>query len=148
MDKSTSQPASKNLTIGRIASLAEVGIDTVRFYERRGLLPTPPRTASGYRIYAPETVGRLNFIRRAKTLGFSLEEILTLLELQDTGGAKSEVKTITQRKLDHINAKIDDLTRMRDVLNTLNQDCTGNGDVGGCPIIEALSENTSEGHYE
>jgi Hg(II)-responsive transcriptional regulator len=132
---------SNKLTIGRIARLANVGIDTVRFYERRGLLPTPQRTAAGYRIYAADTVVRLNFIRRAKSLGFSLEEVSTLLELQDSGGAKSEVKTITQRKLDHINAKIDDLQRMRDVLHTLNQDCSGSGDVGGCPIIDALAND-------
>ena len=143
--------ADQKLTIGRIASQADVGIDTIRFYERRGLLPTPSRTTSGYRIYVPETVGRLNFIRRAKTVGFSLQEISTLLELQDTGGAKSEIKTITQRKLEHIDAKIDDLKRMRDVLHTLNQDCSGKGDIGGCPIIEALSEDpndTSESHHE
>jgi Hg(II)-responsive transcriptional regulator len=135
---------AEKLTIGRIAKLADVGIDTVRFYERRGLLPAPQRTASGYRIYAADTVGRLNFIRRAKGLGFSLEEITTLLDLQDNGGAKAAVKKITQRKLEQINAKIDDLIRMRDVLTELNKDCTGNGDIGGCPIIEALSDDNYE----
>jgi Hg(II)-responsive transcriptional regulator len=132
------------LTIGRIAKLADVGIDTIRFYERRGLLPAPARTASGYRIYAPDTVGRLNFIRRAKDLGFSLEEISTLLYLQDSGGAKTEIREITQRKLEHIDTKIDNLERMRAVLHDLHQQCVGSGDIDGCPIIEALADEDVE----
>jgi len=129
----------KPLTIGRVAKQADVGIDTIRFYERRGLLPTPQRTESGYRLYPPATVTRLHFIRRAKALGFSLDEIVTLLALQDTGGPKSEVKAITHRKLEQIEAKITDLARMRDVLRDLDRDCSGAGDVRGCPIIETLS---------
>ncbi len=128
------------LTIGRIARLAAVGIDTIRFYERRGLLPKPTRTPAGYRLYTTDTVDRLDFIRKAKSLGFSLEEISTLLNLQDNGGPKAEVKAITQRKLDSINDKIDDLQKMRDVLNDLNSKCSGKGDICGCPIIEALSK--------
>jgi Hg(II)-responsive transcriptional regulator len=131
--------AAKPLTIGRLAEQAEVGIDTVRFYERRGLLPEPDRTPAGYRIYAGETVARLRFIRRAKRLGFSLDEIRTLLRLQDTGGSKSEVKKLTTRKLEQINAKIEDLARMREVLAELDRECSGSGDVAGCPIIEALA---------
>jgi len=131
---------SAKLTIGRIARLAEVGVDTIRFYERRGLLPEPVRTAAGYRLYSTDTVNRLHFIRRAKALGFSLEEITTLLDLQDNGGPKAKVKAITQRKLEGINAKIDDLERMRDVLNDLNKQCSGKGDVCGCPIIDVLSD--------
>jgi len=129
----------KPLTIGRVAKQADVGIDTIRFYERRGLLPEPQRTESGYRLYPPATVTRLHFIRRAKALGFSLDEIVTLLALQDTGGPKSEVKAITHRKLEQIEAKITDLARMRDVLRDLDRDCSGAGDVRGCPIIETLS---------
>lgn len=136
--------SGKSLTIGRVARLAEVGIDTIRFYERRGLLPEPQRTESGYRLYPPETITRLHFIRRAKALGFSLDEIVTLLALQDTGGPKAEVKAITHRKLEQVEAKIADLERMRDVLRELDHDCSGTGDVGGCPIIEALSEESRE----
>lgn len=132
---------AKPLTIGRIAAQAGVGIDTIRFYERRGLLPEPSRTESGYRLYPPATISRLHFIRRAKALGFSLDEIATLLALQDAGGPKSEVKAITRRKLDQVEAKIADLERMRDVLRELDRDCTGAGDVDGCPIIEALSDD-------
>ncbi len=130
----------QSLTIGRIARLAEVGVDTIRFYERRGLLPTPQRTPSGYRLYQTDTVNRLSFIRRAKALGFSLEEISTLLDLQDSGGPKAEVKAITRRKLDAVNNKISDLVRMRDALSQLNKQCSGKGDICGCPIIEVLSD--------
>jgi len=128
------------LTIGRIAQQADVGIDTIRFYERRGLLPKPQRTSSGYRIYTSDTIRRLNFIRKAKLLGFVLEEIISLLELQDSKGAKAEVKALTRRKLEQIDTKISDLERMREVLSALEHDCEGTGDVRTCPIIEALSE--------
>ena len=80
--------ASKKLTIGRLAREAGVGIDTVRFYERRGLLPAPERTAAGYRLYDTDAAARILFIRRAKRLGFTLDEIMTLLRLQDEGGKK------------------------------------------------------------
>lgn len=130
----------KTLTIGRVAERADVGIDTIRFYERRGLLPEPQRTASGYRLYTDATIKRLDFIRRAKALGFTLEEIIALLGLQDSGGAKADVKALTKRKLGQIDAKINDLQRMRDVLSALEHDCAGTGDVRTCPIIEALSD--------
>ena len=133
----------KTLTIGRLAKQAAVGIDTVRFYERRGLLPEPSRTASGYRLYSDDTIARIRFIRRAKSLGFSLDEIGNLLELHDRGGRKSAVKQITQRKLEQINARIADLSRIRDVLRELESECSGAGDINGCPIIETLT--TSEG---
>ncbi len=127
------------LTIGRLAEQADVGIDTVRFYERRGLLPEPARTSAGYRLYQPDMITRLRFIRRAKALGFSLDEIGTLLRLQDVSGSKSEAKKLTVDKLTEIEAKITDLSRMRNVLNKLVGECSGTGDISGCPIIEALS---------
>jgi len=130
---------SGSLTIGRLAEQADVGIDTVRFYERRGLLPEPARTASGYRLYRPAMVIRLRFIRRAKALGFSLDEIATLLYLQDVGGSKSEVKKLTTHKLTEIETKLADLSKMKKVLKQLASECSGAGDVEGCPIIEALS---------
>ncbi len=129
----------KTLTIGRLARQAAVGIDTVRFYERRGLLPEPSRTAAGYRLYADDIVARLRFIRRAKSLGFSLDEIGNLLDLHDRGGQKSAVKQLTRRKLAQINAKIADLSKIRDVLRELESECSGTGDVDGCPIIDTLA---------
>jgi len=131
--------AKPPMMIGRVAKLAKVGVDTVRFYERRGLLPAAARSASGYRQYSAETIDRLRFIRRAKALGFSLEEVATLLDLQDSGGDKAAVKAITTRKLQQIEAKIADLSRMQAVLQTLHQDCSGAGDLCGCPIIDALT---------
>jgi len=133
------ETTTKAVTIGRIAKLADVGVDTIRFYEGRGLLPVPARTAAGYRLYPLATVERLLFIKRAKTLGFNLEEVAVLLELADSGGSKSAVKEITSRKLAQIDTKIADLERMRDVLSELHTDCSGKGSVGGCPIIDALS---------
>ncbi len=129
----------QTLTIGRLAKQAAVGIDTVRFYERRGLLPEPPRTAAGYRLYTNDTIARIRFIRRAKLLGFNLDEIGNLLNLHDRGGQKSAVKQLTQRKLDQIDAKIADLSKIRDVLRELASECSGTGDVNGCPIIETLA---------
>jgi Hg(II)-responsive transcriptional regulator len=132
----------KSLTIGRIAEQADVGIDTIRFYERRGLLPAPQRSASGYRLYSTDTIRRLDFIRKAKALGFTLEEIISLLGLQDSTGAKADVKALTRRKLEQIDTKIHDLERIRDVLSALEHDCKGTGDVRTCPIIEALAGAT------
>ena len=130
---------SSQLTIGRLARRAAVGIDTVRFYERRGLLPNPDRTPAGYRLYPESIVDRIRFIRRAKDLGFSLDEIESLLDLHDHGGRKSTVKELTRNKLEEIDARITDLTRIRDVLRELDRRCSGHGDVTGCPIIDALS---------
>lgn len=132
------EPA-QTLTTGRLARRAGVGIDTVRFYERRGLLPAPARTPAGYRVYGTSAVERIRFIRRAKSLGFSLDEISTLLELQDHGGRKSAVKDLARRKIDEIESRIEDLSRMRDVLRTLEADCNGRGEIAGCPIIDALA---------
>jgi len=135
---------STQLTIGRMAEQAGVGIDTVRFYERRGLLPEPRRTAAGYRLYGEDSINRIRFVRRAKRLGFTLDEIENLLKLQDQGGRKSEVKEITTRKLQQIDAKIADLSRMRTVLETLATECSGRGNVSSCPIIEAMSGEDEE----
>ena len=131
--------AAQKFTIGRLASQAGVGIDTVRFYERRGLLPSPNRTASGYRLYDEDSISRIRFVRRAKDLGFTLDEIEVLLKLQDKGGRKSEVRAITRRKLEQINAKMADLERMRGVLESLAAECNGQGNVTTCPIIEAIA---------
>ncbi|MDA1073360.1 MAG: heavy metal-responsive transcriptional regulator [Proteobacteria bacterium] len=136
MHKTTAQP----IRIGQVAQAADVGIDTIRFYERRGLLPEPPRSESGYRAYTPATITRLRFITRAKQLGFNLDEIKSLLALQKRGGQKAEVKAMTHRKLEQVEAKIEALSRMRDVLQQLDNDCSGSGDLTGCPIIESLCE--------
>lgn len=128
-------------TIGRLAKAAEVGVETIRFYEREGLLEVPERTASGYRLYPPETVDRLGFIRRAKVLGFSLAEIRELLRLAEPTGERARVKALAEHKLAQIDQRIGELQRMRGALSELTRQCSGHGPVDGCPIIEALSED-------
>jgi MerR family copper efflux transcriptional regulator len=128
----------RRLTIGKLASAAEVGVDTVRFYERAGLLKRPQRTPSGYRLYAEADAARLRFIRRAKTLGFSLDEIAELLRLNDGGGRRGAVRAVAERRLKEIEQKLAELGRMRDTLRGLVHECHGDGALAGCPIIEAV----------
>ena len=129
------------LTIGRLADAASVGVETIRFYEREGLLEIPERTPGGYRLYPPETAERLAFIRRAKALGFSLAEIRELLGLAQPEGDRARVKALTEHKLAEIDRRIEELRRMREALADLNRQCSGHGPVEGCPIIEALNED-------
>ena len=126
------------LTIGKLAREAGVGIDTVRFYERAGLLPKAQRTASGYRLYQPGDADRLRFIRRAKALGFSLDEIAELLQLNAGKGTRASVRTLAQHRLDDLNQKIAEMTAIRDALSHLIKRCSGDGPVAGCPIIEGV----------
>ena len=133
--------ATKRLTIGRLARAADVGVDTVRFYERAGLMPAATRTASGYRSYAPADVERLRFIRRAKALGFSLDEIRELLRLSEGKGGRAGVKALAERRLRDLERKIRELTVFRDTLTRYAKQCSGNGPVQGCPIIGAVLAN-------
>ncbi len=134
--------ASGRLTTGRLARLAGVGVETIRFYERRGLLEEPPRTEAGYREYAPETVRRLRFIRRAKELGFTLREIGELLSLRVAPGATcADVRRRAEAKRRDIEEKIRSLEQMNAALAKLSQACRGRGPVGDCPILEALEDD-------
>ena len=126
------------LTIGKLAAAAGVGVDTVRFYERAGLLKKPVRTPSGYRMYAASDSARLRFVRRAKALGFSLEEVGELLRLNDGRGTRLSVRTLTERRLAQIEQRLAELQRMRKTLRHLLHDCHGDGPLAGCPIIEAV----------
>ena len=129
------------LSIGQLARACELGVETIRFYEREGLLPRPQRTPAGYRRFPLNSVQRLNFIRRAKDLGFTLSEIKELLALHDNPhGARAQVKALTESKLVQIERKILDLNRMREVLARLATECSGVGPVSGCPIIHALEQ--------
>src|SRR5437588_347355 len=130
----------KALTIGEVARRAGVGVETVRFYERQGLLDEPARKESGYRQYAADVVGRLRFIRRAKELGFSLREIKGLLALRlDPGATRADVRKQAEAKVADIDARIRDLRRMRDALLELTSACRGHGPLEGCPILAALN---------
>jgi MerR family mercuric resistance operon transcriptional regulator len=130
----------KALTIGRLAKEAGVNLETVRYYERRGLLPRPPRSESGYRLFPDETAGRLRFIRRAQELGFSLAEIRELLSLRVSRTAKrTDVRRRAEAKIADIDAKIRSLESMKKTLRNLTRVCTGCGPIAECPILESLN---------
>lgn len=135
----------QTMNIGRLAQLAQVNIDTIRYYERQQLLPPAARTASGYRQYTQEDVERLRFILRSKDLGFTLAEIGELLSL--TGARRSDmrgVKRKAEQRLDQIEQKIADLRRVRRGLKKLIDACPGKGELEACPIVAALSQDTSK----
>ena len=129
------------LSIGQVARRAGVGVETVRFYEREGLLEEPARRASGYRQYPEEVVTRLRFIKRAQQLGFSLKEISELLLLRvDAQTSCEEVKQRTEAKLAEVERKLVELHRMRQALLQVHSLCTGQGPTGRCPMLEALNQ--------
>ncbi|HZR35609.1 MAG TPA: MerR family DNA-binding protein [Nevskia sp.] len=134
--------SSTRFTIGRLAKAAGVNIDTVRFYERQGLLQPAPRTPGGYRVYGPADTRRLQFIRRAKALGFSLEDIGELLRLTEDGHDRGAVKAIAQGRVADLEQRIAELQRMRSALAHHAGHCSGRGAVQGCPIIQALLDDT------
>lgn len=129
------------LTIGLVARQAGVGVETIRFYERSGLLKEPPRNTSGYRKYSEDAVHRVMFIRRAKELGFSLKEIVDLLSLRvDADTSCADVKARAETKIAGIQDRIRELQRMRRALTKLAASCRGSGPASECPILEALDE--------
>ena len=128
-----------SLTIGRLAKEAGIHLETVRYYERQMLVPKPPRTAAGYRMYPPDAVRRLRFIRRAQELGFSLREVRELLSLQASPNATSAaVRMRAEAKIAEIEAKIRTLERMRQSLRNLAQTCDGCAPLSECPILQTL----------
>lgn len=129
----------KSLTIGNVARQSGVGVETVRFYEREGLLEQPARKQSGYRQYDPEAIARLRFIKQAKRLGFTLREIKELLALRlDPGAARAQVRQQAVAKIADIDQRIDELKRMKQALAPLIRACDGKGSVAGCPILEGI----------
>lgn len=133
---------SQKLTIGRLSKTSGVTIDSIRFYERRGLLDEPQRTESNYRVYPDEAAARLRFLKKAQSLGFTLDEIKGLLSLHDNPQAsRAEVKARTEQKITLIRSRIADLSRMLGVLEEMNEACDGEGLIAGCPILAALGED-------
>ena len=128
-----------NLGIGQLAKRAGVAIDTVRYYERNKLLAPAGRLASGYRRYGEAELKRLRFIRRAKALGFTLEDIRSLLSLSDERNV-AKVKRAAEAKLTDIERRIAELQRIRTGLRTLIAACPGHGRVEACPILNALTQ--------
>lgn len=132
------------LTIGEVAKQAHVRIETLRYYERQGLIAMPPRSSSNYRVYPAETVRRVRFIKRAQQLGFSLQEIMELLALRAAPTvACGDVRERAVTKLNDIEDKIRALQTMQAALVRLIAMCGGNGPLTDCPILEAL--NMEEG---
>ncbi len=127
------------MTRGQLAKEAGVHGETIRFYERKGLIPAPRRLASGYRQFSDETVVRIRFIKRAQDLGFSLGEILDLLSLRlDPESDRAEVKRRVDEKMSSIEGKMADLQRMKDALAGLMSCCSGEGSTRECPILEFM----------
>jgi len=136
-----------HMSIGQLAKSTRVGVDTVRFYEKHGLLPKPQRKASGYRQYGRDDARRLIFIRRAKDLGFSLADIGEFLKLRsqtaDKGARSIErVRNVAKKKLQTVEEKIAELERIRDVLKGLVTACPGNGDADHCPILRSFDNDS------
>ena len=131
----------EGLTIGKVAKLAGVNVETVRFYERKGLIERPPAKESGYRLYPESVVGRISFIKRAKELGFSLKEIQELLRLRVEPGARcSDVRARATEKIADVDRRIEELLRIKSALEKLAASCRGRGLSSECPILEALDK--------
>ena len=130
----------QKLTIGQLAKKANVNLETIRYYERRGLIPEPPRSVSGYRQYSADDLQRTRFIKRAQALGFSLKEIEELLTLRvEPGTTCGEVKARVQAKIKDVEKRIADLEHMQAALLRLSKRCTGRGPASKCPILEELN---------
>lgn len=127
------------MTIGRLAADAGVGIDTVRYYEREGLMPAPPRNQSGYRHYDAAGATRLRFIRRARELGFSLDDVRELLAVSADGGHGTQaMRERAEARLADVERRIAELRRVQRGLKKLVDACPGHGPLDACPILAAL----------
>lgn len=128
----------KPFTIGQLARAANVNVETIRYYQRLGIIDEPAKPANGYRIYPEKTIDRIHFIKRAQQLGFSLQEIAELLQLGD--GHCTDVRQRAQEKQARIDAQINDLQKLRKTLAQLIKACQSNQQDEHCPIIETLTK--------
>lgn len=129
----------ERLTIGAMAKQAHVRIETLRYYERTGLVASPPRSESNYRLYPQETVRRVQFTKRAQALGFSLKEITDLLALRATPETPcADIRTRALAKITAIEEKIRTLHAMKNALQQLVTECSGHGEITDCPILASL----------
>jgi len=130
-----------NMTIGQLASTSNTTAQTIRYYEQQELLDKPKRTESNYRVYDYDTIKRLTFIKRAKKIGFSLNDIKVLLGMADGSVRRcSEVQHFAETRLKRIRSQIDDLQSMEKTLSHLVEQCTRSNKIAECPIIETLTE--------
>jgi len=132
-----STPTPEALTIGRLARAADVGVETIRYYQDRKLLPVPPSTGA-FRYYPRHLVERIRFIKRAQELGFSLDEITELLQLEE-GADRGSIRRIATDRLEQIEHKLSDLRRMHKVLKHLVTECEHTSAELPCPIIGTLA---------
>ena len=141
---SVRQPVEK-LTISRLARLGGVNLETIRYYERQGLLAKPPRTAAGYRVFPSETARRLQFIKRTQELGFSLREIRDLLSLRmRPGTGRAQIRARAHAKIADVDQKIRSLQAIKKTLRSLTDRCDGCGPVAACPILESLDHEDAD----
>lgn len=134
----------RSLTIGKAAQEAGVGVETIRFYERQGLIAQPAK-GSGYRTYPPEVIARIRFIRQAQRIGFSLKEAQELLALRaDPQADCADVRARARHKITEVDEKISELLRVRAALEAVVASCPGQGGLGGCTILEALDDAPRE----
>ena len=139
--------AQTDMTIGDVAEVAGVGVETVRYYQRRGLVSQPGKAAGAYRRYGTGHVDRIRFIKRAQVLGFSLEEIATLLELED-GTDRRRIRRIASARLEETRRRIADLQRIERVLGHLLHDCEAHAKARRCPIIAAIADDSHDGQAQ
>lgn len=138
-NRTTRSKGADKLTIGDVAARAGVNIQTLRYYERRGILPRARRSAAGYRLYPPDTVRLIRFIKRAQELGFTLEEIEELITLRSNSSRKrDQARALAAKKMRDIDEKLARLQAMRSALYTLQEDCECGRETLVCPILEAL----------
>ena len=127
------------MRIGEVATNTRVSVETLRYYERRGLLPSPERSASGYRSYGPDTVRRVHFVRHAQQLGFTLDEIADLLGMwEDSATSCEEVAGRAAATLTRIDAKMEQLARMRGALAQYISACHARETLSDCPLLVSL----------
>ena len=138
MVRSQGAQMTNELTIGRLADEAGVNVETIRYYQRRGLMAEPDKPASGHRRYGPAAIKRVRFIKRAQVLGFTLDEVGSMLELDDAR-ACAETRELATHKLQVIEEKLADLKAMRKALMNLLRQCDTGAARSNCPIIHALA---------
>eukprot|EP01155_Anaeramoeba_flamelloides_P001370 Anaeramoba_flamelloidesa1054999_32.p2 GENE.a1054999_32~~a1054999_32.p2 ORF type:complete len:147 (+),score=18.86 a1054999_32:176-616(+) len=133
------------LKIGELARRSGLSVETLRYYERRGLIPPPDRLPSGYRVYPENTLKRLSFIKRCKSLGFTLDEALELLQLQHHPEQESAaVKQRVDERIEEIDRKISDLQQIQQALQGLSALCSGKGSTADCPILAFLEQEPAD----
>jgi MerR family mercuric resistance operon transcriptional regulator len=141
--RNTFESLKRRLTIGAFAQTAGVNVETIRYYQRKGLLPEPDKPLGSIRRYGSDDVARVRFVKSAQRLGFSLDEVAELLRLQD-GTHCNEARALAEGKLKHVRQKLDDLTRIESALSSLIEQCCVSTGRVSCPLISALRDGVNK----